>query len=183
VRLATLAAILLIVSVAGAGFAASEPADGAIADWPYYGGDAGGGRYSPLTQIDKNNVTELKVAWEYHTGDVSDGSGDRRKSEFEATPIVVDGTMYLSTPFNRVVALEPETGQQKWSFDPKIDLHAPYSEGLVNRGVRSGPTPPKPRATPAKGGSFSQRSTRAFSPSMPGPVCPAPISGPQGRSI
>jgi quinoprotein glucose dehydrogenase len=88
-----------------------------------------------LTQIDKTNVTELKVAWEYHTGDVSDGSGGRRKSEFEATPIVVDGTMYLSTPFNRVVALEPETGQQKWSFDPKIDLHAPYSEGLVNRGV------------------------------------------------
>jgi quinoprotein glucose dehydrogenase len=54
--------MLLIACLAGAGFAAAEPADGAIADWPYYGGDAGGGRYSPLTQIDKNNVTELKVA-------------------------------------------------------------------------------------------------------------------------
>jgi quinoprotein glucose dehydrogenase len=127
--------MLLIACLAGAPFAAAQPADGEIADWPYYGGDAGGSRYSPLTEIDKHNVTELKIAWEYHTGDVSDGSGGRRKSEFEATPIVVDGTMYLSTPFNRVVALEPETGQQKWSFDPKIDLHAPYSEGLVNRGV------------------------------------------------
>ncbi|HYP34750.1 MAG TPA: pyrroloquinoline quinone-dependent dehydrogenase, partial [Stellaceae bacterium] len=64
-----------------------------------------------------------------------DGSDNRRKSEFETTPIVADGTMYLSTPFNRVVALDPETGREKWSFDPKIDLHAGYSEGLVNRGV------------------------------------------------
>jgi quinoprotein glucose dehydrogenase len=127
--------MLLIACLAGAPFAAAQPADGEIADWPYYGGDAGGSRYSPLTEIDKHNVTELKIAWEYHTGDVSDGSGGRRKSEFEATPIVVDGSMYLSTPFNRVVALDPETGQEKWSFDPKIDLHAPYSEGLVNRGV------------------------------------------------
>jgi quinoprotein glucose dehydrogenase len=110
---------------------ASDP----VADWPYYGGDAGGGRYSPLTQINKSNVAELKIAWEYHTGDVSDGSGDRAKSAFEATPIVADGTMYLSTPFNRVVALDPETGKEKWSFDPNIDLKVPYSEGLINRGV------------------------------------------------
>ena len=81
--------------------------------------------------------TALKLAWEYHTGDISDGSDNRRKSEFETTPIVVDGTMYLSTPLNRVVALDPETGREKWSFDPKIDLHSPYSEGLVNRGVTS----------------------------------------------
>jgi len=119
--------------------AATRPAagDGVIAEWPYYGGDAGGTRYSPLTQIDRSNVGQLKLAWEYHTGDISDGSDNRRKSEFETTPIVVDGTMYLSTPLNRVVALDPETGREKWSFDPKIDLHSPYSEGLVNRGVTS----------------------------------------------
>jgi quinoprotein glucose dehydrogenase len=133
-RAVALASLLLVAAV-GVPLSAAEPADGGIADWPYYGGDAGGSRYSPLTQINKSNVAELKVAWEYHTGDVSDGSDNRRKSEFEATPIVADGTMYLSTPFNRVVALDPETGRKKWSFDPKIDLHAPYSEGLVNRGV------------------------------------------------
>ena len=131
-RLANRVAGLLAVFTTAAGPAA---AGSTTADWPYYGGDAGGGRYSPLAQIDKGNVAELKLAWEYHTGDVSDGSDNRRKSEFEATPIVVDGTMYLSTPFNRVVALDPETGREKWSFDPQIDLHAPYSEGLVNRGV------------------------------------------------
>jgi len=106
-----------------------------VADWPYYGGDAGGTRYSPLAQINRKNVTQLKIAWEYHTGDVSDGTGGRRKSAFETTPIVVDGMMYLTTPFNRVIALDPETGQEKWTFDPKIDLTTPYSEGLVNRGV------------------------------------------------
>jgi len=128
-------ASLLFTAAVGVPLSAAEPTDGGIADWTYYGGDPGGSRYSPLTQINKSNVAELKAAWEYHTGDISDGSDNRRKSEFETTPIVADGTMYLSTPFNRVVALDPETGREKWSFDPKIDLHAGYSEGLVNRGV------------------------------------------------
>ena len=133
--LATLAAVLVGAFWMGVCPVAAQPAQGPSADWPYYGGDAGGSRYSPLTQIARGNVAELKIAWEYHTGDVSDGSDNRRKSEFETTPIVVGNTMYLTTPFNRVVALDPETGREKWAFDPKIDLHTPYSEGLVNRGV------------------------------------------------
>ena len=104
-------------------------------NWPFYAGDAGGSRYSPLDQISTANVSELKPAWEIHTGDVSDGSNGRPKSEFETTPIVINGTMYLTTPFNRVLALDPETGREKWNFDPKLDLHVHYSEGLVNRGV------------------------------------------------
>jgi len=127
--------ILLATFLIAAITAARPASDAEIADWPFYGGDAGGARYSPLTQINRSNVTELKVAWEYHTGDISDGSDNRRKSEFETTPIVADGMMYFTTPFNRVVALDPDTGREKWSFDPKIDLHAGYSEGLVNRGV------------------------------------------------
>ena len=130
-----LASALLLVSCSGARLPASDAADVAIANWPYYGGDAGGSRYSKLSQINKSNVANLRIAWEFHTGDVSDGSANRRKSAFETTPIVANGTMYFTTPFNRVVALDPETGREKWSFDPKIDLHAPYSEGLINRGV------------------------------------------------
>src|SRR5215472_9011801 len=129
------AALVIIALAAVAPFAASAPNESTVADWPYYGGDAGGSRYSPLAQIDRTNVARLEVAWEYHTGDVSDGSDGRRKSAFETTPIVVDGTMYFTTPFNRVIALDPESGKEKWSFDPKIDLRAPYSEGLINRGV------------------------------------------------
>jgi quinoprotein glucose dehydrogenase len=115
--------------------AAAEAPRGAAGNWAFYGGDAGGSRYSQLDQINTANVAELKPAWEIHTGDVSDGSDGRSKSEFEATPIVVAGTMFLSTPFNRVLALDPATGREKWRFDPGIDLRVRYSEGLVNRGV------------------------------------------------
>jgi quinoprotein glucose dehydrogenase len=128
------AAVLLAAATEAPSSRAQSP-NGQTADWPYYGEDAGGSRYSPLSQIDNSNVAKLQIAWEYHTGDVSDGTGNRRKSEFEVTPVVLDGAMYLTTPFNRVIALDPENGKEKWSFDPKIDLHAPYSEGLVNRGV------------------------------------------------
>jgi quinoprotein glucose dehydrogenase len=127
--------IVIGVFAAAIGPAAAASSESTIGDWPFYGGDPGGSRYSPLAQIDRTNVARLEVAWEYHTGDVSDGSDGRRKSAFETTPIVVHGTMYFTTPFNRVIALDPETGEEKWAFDPKIDLRAPYSEGLINRGV------------------------------------------------
>ncbi len=103
--------------------------------WPSYGGDPGGSRYSRLTQINRQNVRQLEVAWTYRTGDVSDGSRWPRRSKFEATPILVGGTLYLSTPFNRVIALDPATGAERWTYDPKIDLSVRYSEGLVSRGV------------------------------------------------
>src|SRR5882757_4217089 len=89
-------------------------------DWPAYGNDPGGMRYSPLQQIGRTNVTKLKVAWTFHTRDVSDGSQGRRRSGLETTPILVDGTLYLTTAFNRVIALDPATGEQRWAFDPQI---------------------------------------------------------------
>jgi len=103
-------------------------------EWPHYGNDIGGSKYSPLTQVNKRNVTRLKPAWTYHTGDISDGTTYPVRSAFECTPLVVDGVMYISTPFCRVVALEAETGKQLWSFDPRINKERPY--GLfANRGV------------------------------------------------
>ena len=126
----------LLLMSASSHLAAAEVLDrAATGDWAFYGADAGGTRYSALDQINKGNVAQLRPAWELHTGDVSDGSDGRRKSEFETTPIVISGTMFLSTSFNRVLAVDPENGKEKWSFDPKIDLRKGYSEGLVNRGV------------------------------------------------
>jgi quinoprotein glucose dehydrogenase len=92
-------------------------------------------RFSPLTQINRGNVATLKVAWTFHTGDVSELGGRRKRSGFETTPLLVDGTLYLSTAFNRVIALDPATGTQRWAYDPKIDLDGDYGDGLVNRGV------------------------------------------------
>lgn len=103
--------------------------------WPAYGHDGGGTRYSPLKEINRRNVKDLKAVWTYRTGDVTDGSRTAETSQFEATPIMIEGTLYLSTPFNRVIALDPETGAERWSFDPKIDLSVPYTEGLTSRGV------------------------------------------------
>src|SRR3984957_18748977 len=134
-RVVLVAGLVLIASASVTSSSRSQSADDRHAGWPSYGGDAGGSRYSSLTQIDKHNVSQLTIAWEIHTGDVSDGSGGRSKSEFEVTPIVAGGTMFVTTPFNRVLALDPETGKEKWNFDPKIDLRVHYSEGLVNRGV------------------------------------------------
>ncbi len=106
-------------------------------DWPLYEGQPGQSRYSELQQIDRGNVHALKIAWTFRTGDVSDGSRWRQKSAFEATPIVVDSTMYLPTPFDRVIALDPATGKQKWAYDPQIDRNVPGGDGFVCRGVAS----------------------------------------------
>src|SRR5438093_993067 len=122
--------------------AIADPAGSPVDDWPCYGHDAGGMRYSPLNQINRENVSQLKVAWVFHTGDISDGSGGRKRSGFETTPILVDGTLYLTTPFNRVIALDPETGTQRWAYDPRTKLTWDYGDGLINRGVAtwSGPS-------------------------------------------
>ena len=104
-------------------------------DWPAYGHDDGGSRYSPLKQINRDNVRQLKVAWTYRTGHLADSKRAAETTEFEATPIMVDGTLYLSTPFNRIIALDPQTGAERWAFDPKLDLSIPYAEGFTSRGV------------------------------------------------
>ena len=92
-------------------------------------------RHSSLSQINQENVSKLKTAWVYHTGDISDGHDGKKRSGFETTPILVDGKLYLTTPFNRVIALEPSTGKQLWAYDPKIDQSLDYGDGLINRGV------------------------------------------------
>jgi quinoprotein glucose dehydrogenase len=117
---------------AGVSLAPVEP-------WPCYGRDPGGMRYSALTEINRENVGQLKVAWVFHTGDISDGKGNRKRSGFETTPILVDGRLYLTTPFNRVIALDPETGKQIWAYDPKTELSWNYGDGLINRGAATWP--------------------------------------------
>src|SRR5262245_13553820 len=92
---------------------------------PVYGGDAAGPKYSTLKQINKQNVAQLKGVWTYHTGEISDGNALPVRTAFECTPLVVDGVLYLSTPFGRAVALEAETGKELWSFDPKLNKAHP----------------------------------------------------------
>jgi quinoprotein glucose dehydrogenase len=126
-------ALALLMSAVGA--VAVQAADG---DWPTYGHDAGGGRFSPLTQINPGNVAELKPAWTYHMRPeataaaapegaeaaaqrAAEGAGPGRPagrfSGSEATPLMAGGLLYLSTPYRTVVALQPETGAVVWRYD------------------------------------------------------------------
>lgn len=113
-------------------------------DWPHYAGDAGAMGYSPLTEIDRGNVSGLEVAWTWNT-DEEPLAGPRlpvpgasvRPGAFEVTPVVVNDTMYLSTPYNRVVALDASSGQEIWAYDPEtIEWgQPPNGTGFVHRGI------------------------------------------------
>ncbi len=140
-RAVRLFALVAILAAAATGLRrliadAQAPPNTATADWPSYGGDPGGSRYSPLGAIHRGNVQRLEVAWVYRTGDWSDGRGKfGSTSAFEATPLLVDGTLYLASPLNRIIALDPATGSERWTFDPQIDLSADYANQLTSRGV------------------------------------------------
>jgi quinoprotein glucose dehydrogenase len=103
-------------------------------DWPAYGRDAGGSRYSPLARITRENVAGLEVAWTYHTGEAGVTVRRGRPPALEATPLVVDGTMYLSTPLGRAIALDPATGRERWRYDPGVDPDRGYGD-FASRGV------------------------------------------------
>jgi quinoprotein glucose dehydrogenase len=107
-------------------------ADAQDADWLAIGGDRGGQRYSTLNQIDRENVDQLQVAWTWHTGELN----RERQVTIECTPLVIDGVMYITTGYRRVVALNAATGEELWDFDPlTAGPHAgPLASGGVNRG-------------------------------------------------
>ena len=122
--------LLLLSSVLAGSVLAAEPDAG----WPAYGGDAGGTRYSPLTQITPANVGELRVAWVFRTGELGQGVKDWGRSAFEATPILYDGTLYLTTSSTDVVAVDAITGTLRWKHDSGSNKQLHYSDG-VSRGV------------------------------------------------
>jgi quinoprotein glucose dehydrogenase len=134
-----LVAILLLLSLQCCGRAPLDNS-GPVAGWPAWGGDEGGTRYSAATQITPANVHELKVAWIYRIGGAellpahpTDPAEARRLlahgytpeshrlPALEATPILAAGRLYLCSSMNRVVALDPQSGRELWSFDPKLD--------------------------------------------------------------
>jgi quinoprotein glucose dehydrogenase len=102
--------------------------------WPNYGNDPGGTRYSGAKQIDRSNVAKLQVAWTYRTGALPYDEELDRKAAFEATPILVDGKLFLSTPYDHVIALNAVTGAKLWEFDPKLEHPYGFSE-VTSRGV------------------------------------------------
>jgi quinoprotein glucose dehydrogenase len=110
-----------------AGTAAAEPSG----QWPTYGGDSGGMRYSSAAQINRDNVNQLKVAWSFHVGFPTTGSS------LETTPILFKGSLYLSSPVDNVFSLDPATGRQRWVFDAHVGDTTNLAGLVASRGVAS----------------------------------------------
>ena len=126
---ATATAIAIATTTAAAG-----PADAPDTGWPAYGGDAGGTRYSTLTQINPANVHTLRVAWTLRTGELGQGVRDWKRSAFEATPVLHGGLLYLTTASTDVLAVDAATGVLRWRHASQSRKDRHYSDG-VSRGV------------------------------------------------
>src|SRR5437879_133475 len=111
--------LIVVLATASVHSIASSDRRNVDTEWRSFGHDPGGMRYSALKQIDRRNVARLERAWTYHHGETFTGIPGDRLPPFECTPIVVDGRLYLSSPSNRVIALDAETGAELWRFDPQ----------------------------------------------------------------
>ncbi len=133
--------------------------------WPTYGGDPGGRRYSPAVEINRDNIGSLHQVWEYHTGALHTDNRSRTEAAFEATPVLHDDALFLSTPFDEVVSLDAATGSERWRFNP--NLRPDLSAGVyTSRGVAfwssnppnpANPTSASPTSASPTPGSCEQR--------------------------
>src|SRR5947208_6039104 len=114
--LVALAAIAPLAPVAPL-TASAQSADRRV-EWPAYGGDLAATKYSSLTDINRDNVAKLAKAWEWATGETPNAATRARPGNFQATPLMIGDTLFLSTSYNRVVALDANTGRELWAFDP-----------------------------------------------------------------
>jgi quinoprotein glucose dehydrogenase len=111
--------------------------------WVANGRDPQGTRYLPASEIARDTVGRLEVAWTYRTGEAGPDFATRKPAAFESTPLVVDGTMFVGTPLGRVIALDPATGRERWIFDPKIARDVTYGD-FASRGVSTWLDPAAP---------------------------------------
>lgn len=109
---------------------APQPAD----EWPAYGGARRGERYAAGQQINAENVGRLKKAWEFHTGDLP-GEGDPGELTNQVTPLKIGDDLFICTPHSIAIAVDADTGEERWRFDPKINRDAKYYQHMTCRGL------------------------------------------------
>ncbi len=115
--------------------APSQPVPVATQQWSTFNGNLAAQKFATATQITPENVGQLKTAWQFKTGDVSDGNGKLPATVWSATPLFANDTLYVGTPFYRIFAVDPATGHVKWIFDPHATLKALTQPELKSRGV------------------------------------------------
>lgn len=145
-----LLACLALAAIAAGGWwkadrtpAALSAQEAARSDWPVYGADGGGSRYSPLALITTANVAALEPAWTFRTGELGQDARDGGDLTFEATPIHFEGRLYLPTGFGEVIALDPVTGEAIWRTSTGVPREWSYSE-VTSRGVAAWRDPEAP---------------------------------------
>ncbi|MEJ2139104.1 MAG: pyrroloquinoline quinone-dependent dehydrogenase [Gammaproteobacteria bacterium] len=128
---------ILLIALAAAGVLTTALAE--QTGWPQYAGEPGGDRYSPLAEINRENIGDLELAWSYRTGAQERHPDLLAMSGYQATPILLPpeagGHLVTCTPFNRVIALDPTTGQERWAFDPELDTDNRAAGRFNCRGV------------------------------------------------
>ena len=139
--------LILLVFVTSAIPLGAWAADAAHSQWPTYGNDPGGTRYAPLTQVTRGNVAQLTQVWSYRTGDLGEGFPSAKRMAFEATPILIEGVLYVSTPYDHVHAIKAATGEALWQFDAHLPNDRSYSEN-TSRGVSAWRDPAAAPGTP-----------------------------------
>ncbi|HKP15534.1 MAG TPA: PQQ-binding-like beta-propeller repeat protein, partial [Gemmatimonadaceae bacterium] len=148
-RLVALVALPVVVACASRPRESANP-QSAAGEWTAYGKDVFGSRHSALTQVDTSNVARLQVAWTYHTGETGPQVQTRNpRRSLEATPIVVDGVMYLITPLGRIIALDPETGRERWVYDAQVDRTIGFGDH-TSRGVSAWLDPSRAMGQPCR---------------------------------
>ena len=128
--------VSLLVCLAGSVFA--QDSTGEMVEWPYVGADQAASKYSPLTDINTLNVNQLEIAWTWEPNELPNREFQTRPGSFEATPLMIDNVIYISTMYTRVVALDANTGQELWAFDPEAYRTGPRGAGpggFKHRGV------------------------------------------------
>ena len=144
-RALNLASLLALAACAPAITTGPPAAD---VDWPHYGGDAGGQRFSSAAQITSENVRSLKIAWTYSTGEMKRQPEAIKHSSFENTPILAGGRLFVCSQFNAVSAVDPVTGKELWQYDPKVDPTVEYPNDFTCRGVTWWRDPVAPARSP-----------------------------------
>ena len=148
--------LVLAVVLAAANAGAQSPT---TIEWAVYGRTAAGDRYSPASQITSDNVNALAPVWTYRTGELD--AKTRRPAKLEVTPLMVDGTLYISTPLGKVAALDPVTGKERWHFQADVDASVNWGD-FANRGVSTWVDPSLPRGATCR--------RRIFAPTIDGRI-------------
>ena len=129
---------LIVTLLLGTLALSAQDRSGAMVEWRYVGASQGASKYSPVADIDRSNVDQIEVAWTWEPNELPNQEFNTRPGSFEATALMIENVVYVATMYTRIVALDAETGEELWAFDPEAYRTGPRGAGpggFKHRGV------------------------------------------------